>query len=225
MANANVVNVFYGGAGRNKIPAQTLATTTETEFQLGNDTSASQIAVLNMPTQSLLLGSQTAQDQTVNPALLNAGFNRVGFNNDSNPPFNAQVFDSCKPFYIRLAGTYANLTGLSSVSILFKLYLGASKAGTAICATSAVANTSAVAAPAGFLLEAQLKWDSLSTAVRGQFWYDVSGTTPVYQTWATLTSSAGTAAAVANLQFCASATWGAVNGGTVNVSEFSIHQG
>jgi hypothetical protein len=226
MANSNVVAALYGATGsnlRNKILPQTLATATETEFQLGNDASVSQIAVLSMPVQTQILGSQTPSDQTLNPATLNSGFNRIGYAGKPTPAYNAQVFDNCKPFLVRVAGTYAPTSGGNSNSIAINLYLGTSKAGTLLATTGSVPNTSSTGAAFGFLLEAQLKWDSGSTAVQGQFWYSCAGTGSGYNSWAGLSNS-GTAAAVSNLQFCASSKWGDTNGGTVNVSEFSITQ-
>lgn len=227
MANSNVVAAFYGATGsnlRNKILPQTLATATETEFQLGNDASVSQIAVLSMPVQTQILGSQTPSDQTLNPATLNSGFNRIGYAGKPTPAYNSQVFDNCKPFLLRVCGTYAPLTGGNSDSITINLYLGTSKAGTLLSTTGAVANTNSTGSAFGFLMEAQLKWDSGSTAVRGQMWFDVASnsTNSTYGTWSALNS--GTAAAVSNLQFCASAKWGDSNGGVTAVSEFSITQ-
>ncbi len=226
MANSNTIAAYYGGTGRNKLLAQTLATQTETEIQLGNDASASQIAVISVPTQTQILGSQTPYDQACNPATLNSGFNRLGYFGDSNPPFNAQLFDNCKPILIRYCGTYTPLNSSSSVSIALKLYLGTSKSGTNIASTGTIANTVTTGVTYGFIMEAQLRWDSTSTAVRGQFWFDISSnsTNSTYGTWAALTTETGTAAAVANLQFCASTTWGGTNGGTVTPSEFSISQ-
>jgi hypothetical protein len=224
MANVNVIAAYYGGTGRNQMLAQTLATATETEFKLGNDTAVTtNIAVLSMPTQSLILGSQTALDQSTNPAVLNAGFNRLSYFGDSNPPFNSGVFDNSKPFLLRICGTAVPASNAGN-TLAIKLYLGTTKSGTNLGTTGAVAQATTTS-PLGFIMEAQLFWDSVSTSVRGQFWFNVNApVTPGYATWATLTSSAGTAAAVANLQFCASAQWGNAVGGVVTVSEFSLSQ-
>jgi hypothetical protein len=221
MANANFVTGYYGGTGRNKILSQTLATGTETEFQLGNDASASQIAVVSMPVQTAILGSQSGSDLSVNPATLNAAFNRIGYFGDSNPPYNAQVFDSSHPFLLRVCGV---ITPASNAGNTFQLkaYLGATKAGTNICATGAITGFESSTTPGGFILEAQLIWDSTSGVLAGQYWWNINAPTPSYNTWKAL--SVASAAAVSNLTFCASAQWGNAAGGVVAVSEFTISQ-
>lgn len=225
MAGVNVISAFYGGTARNSVLAQTLATATETEFKLGTDTATNPIAVLTMPAQTAIQGSYTPIDQSTNPAILNAGFNQQGYQFDSNPPYNSGRFDNCKPFLVRLCGTYTPLTGSSSTSIAFKVYLGTSKSGTNIATCGTVTNSDAAGGTYGFLIETQLKWDSTSQVLRGQQWYDVASnsTNSTYNTWKTLTA-AGSSVTLATLQFCASTTWGATNGGTVNVSEFSLSQ-
>lgn len=221
MAGSNVIAAYFGGTGRNQMLSQTLATVTETEFKVGTDANATTIAVLAMPGQTAILGGQSPLDQSSNSAILGSGFNQLGYYGDSNPPFNSGVFDSGKPFLVRIAGlaTPASNAG-NSLNVI--LYLGTTKGGTAIASTGAVPLATTTTAT-NFLLEAQIKWDSTSTTVRGQFWFDMKGTSGTqYVTWAQLSSVSGTAAAVANLQFCASATWGNAVGGVAAVSEFSI---
>lgn len=223
MASVNVVAAYFGGTARNQILSQTLASTTETEFKIGNDAGVTtNIAVLSMPLQTNIQGSFTPTDQTMNPAILNGGFNRQGYPFDPNPPFNSGIFDNCKPFLVRVAGTLTPASNAANTSTI-KLYLGTSKSGTNLAATSAVAQATTTS-NFGFILEAQLIWDSASQAVRGQFWYNVNGTTPAYATWATLTNNGSAITTPAGLQFCATATWGNAVGGTVNVSEFSLSQ-
>ena len=223
MSNVNLVTGYYGGTGRNQILSQTLASATETEFKIGNDAGANNvIAVLSMPLQSAIQGSFTPTDQTMNPAVLNGGFNRQGYPFDPNPPFNSGVFDNSKPFLVRVCGTLTPASNAGN-TITIKLYLGTSKSGTNLAATSAVAEATTTS-NFGFILEAQLVWDSSSQAVRGQFWYTVGGTTPAYATWATLTNAGSAITSPSGLQFCATATWGNAVGGVVNVSEFSISQ-
>lgn len=226
MANSNIIAGYFGGTGRNQMLPQTLASGTETELAVGVDSGVTNtIAVLSMPLQSAIVGSVTPLDQTVNPALLDSGFARPIVPGVPPNGVNAQVFDFSKPFLVRLAGYYTPLTGSSSVSMEFRLYLGTTKGGTKIADTAAVPNTNAAAASFGFLLEAQLKWDSKSQAVRGQFWWDVDGTsTGKYGTWQTLSGFGSAVASPAALQFCATAQWGAANGGTVTPSEFSLTQ-
>lgn len=222
MAGSNVIAAYYGGTGRNQILSQTLASATETEFKVGNDAALTTvIAVLSMPTQTQILGAQTPMDQAANAAVLSSGFNQAGYFGDSNPPYNSGLFDTNKPFLVRLCG---NIVPASNAANTFKvtLYLGATKGGVALTNVSAAAQNASVA-PFGFILEAQLHWDSAAQVVLGQYWYDVNGTTRTYATWATTTNpTTASAAAVANIQFCATATWGNAIGGVAAVSEFSI---
>lgn len=223
MAGSNVVAAYYGGTGRNSILSQTLASTTETEFKVVTDTGTNPIAVLAVPTQTQILGSQTPLDQSANAAILNGGFSRLSVNSDSQPPFNSGVFDNDKPFLVRLCGT---IVPVSNAGNTFKaaLYLGTTKSGVALTNVTAAAQNASVA-PFGFILEAQLHWNSLAQVVVGQYWYDFNGTTRQYATWATTTNpTTATAAAVSNLQFCATATWGNAAGGVASVSEFSLTQ-
>jgi hypothetical protein len=99
MAGPSLVSALFGSTGsnlRNKILPQTLSSTTETEFGIGNDSNATIIAMLSVPTQTKILGAQTPTDLTQNPAVLSSGFNRIGYSGDANP-YNAQMFDGCKP--------------------------------------------------------------------------------------------------------------------------------
>jgi hypothetical protein len=223
--NSNVVVGYFGGTKTGQVLSQTLASTTETEVKIGTDTvNNTIIAVLAIPTQSQIQGSLTPLDISVNPALLDGGFNRYSYPGTPLPSFPNTAFDSSRPFTVRVCGTYTPLTGSSSVSWAPKIYLGASKAGTALVSPAAVANTNAAGATFGFLAEAVLFWDSTSQAVRGRYDLNANGTTPVESGWVTLTNNGASVASVASLQFCFSVTWGAANGGTTAVSEFSITQ-
>jgi len=217
MANSNVVAALYGGNRRNTILPQTLLNGTETELAVGGDF-ANAIALIGLPSQNAILGVQTTVDQTVNSALLGAGFSRAGQLGSS--PVNNQVFDNSKPFQLRLCGTYAPTNGVSPVSITFRLYQGTSKAGQPIV-TVPVANTNTVGSTNGFIIEAMLTWNSISQLLRGQFYYD-SGTS--YQTYSAITPATAVTS-VSSLVFCSSIQWsGSGGGGTVNVSEMSLTQ-
>lgn len=224
MAGPNVIAAYYGGTGRNAILPQTLASGTETEFKVGNDAaSTSVIAVLSVPAQGQILGSQTPNDQTINPALLDSSFSQLGYSASPMVPFNSGKFDNDKPFLVRVCGT---IVPVSNAGNTYKatLYLGATKSGVALTNVTAAAQNASVA-PFGFILEAQLHWDSLAQVVLGQYWYDFNGTTRQYNTWATTTNpTTAAAAAVSNLQFCVTSTWGNAVGGLATVSEFSISQ-
>jgi len=223
--NSTVVVGYFGGTKTGQILPQTLATATETEVKIGTDTNATTIAVLSIPTQSLIQGSTTPLDISTNSAALDGGFNRYSYPGTPIPAFPNTAFDSSRPFLVRVCGTYTPLTGSSSVSWAPKIYLGTSKAGTALVSPAAVANTNAAGATYGFLAEAVLFWDSTSQAVRGRYDLNANGTTPVESGWVTLTNNGASVTTNASLQFCFSVTWGAANGGTTTVSEFSISQG
>jgi len=180
--SSKLVVAYFGGTNRNQILPQALASTAETELKVGTDSSSGTVtAVLSVPLQSSVYGSQTPLDQRVNPSLLNAGFSYLSSPGVPRPAFNSGCFDVSRPFLIRLAGTLTPASNAGN-TITLKLYLGTSKAGTNLAATSAVAQASTTSTYE-FLLEAQLKWSSGSGTIRGQFWYDVNGTTPAYQTW------------------------------------------
>lgn len=224
MANANIIAGFFGGTGRNAILAQTLASGTETEFKIGTDSgSTTTIAVLAVPGQSQILGSQTALDQSVNPALLDSGFSKLGYAAEPMVPYNSAIFDNNKPFLVRVCGTIVPVSNAGN-SYKATLYLGATKSGVALTNVTAAAQNASVS-PFGWIIEAQLHWDSLAQVVLGQYWYDFNGTTRQYSTWITTTNpTTAAAAAVANLQFCVTSTWGNAVGGVSTVSEFSISQ-
>ena len=223
MAGPNVIAAYYGGTARNNILSQTLATATETEFAVVTDTATNPIAVLSMPTQTQILGSQTPLDQATNPAVLNGGFTRISVNSDSNPPYNSGVFDNSKPFLVRICGVATPASNAGN-TLAIKLYLGTTKSGTGLGTTAAVPQATTTTAK-GFVLEAQLLWDSTSQAVTGQYWFSLPGTSgTVYSTWKTLAAAGSSVTAVSGLTFCASATWGNAVGGVVAVSEFSISQ-
>lgn len=222
MAGSNVVAAYYGGTGRNQILSQTLATGTETEFKVGNDAaSTSVIAVLSMPTQTQILGSTTPLDQAANPAVLGSGFNQAGYYGDSQPAYNSGIFDNGKPFLVRIAGVATPVSNAGNTLAII-LYLGTTKAGTALGTTAAVPQASTTTAKS-FILEAELLWDSTSQAVTGQYWFSLPGTSgTVYSTWKTLAAAGASVTAPSGLTFCASATWGNAVGGVVAISEFSI---
>lgn len=223
MANSNVITALYGGTGRNQLLSQTLAATTETEIKVGTDAGAgTTIAVLSMPGQGAIIGSQTPNDSTINPALLDSSFSRLGYPPAPMVPYNSGVFDNCHPFLVRVAGVVTPASNAANTWTGI-LYLGATKGGTAICTTGALTGMETSTESGGFILETQLIWDSTSGELNGQFWYLLNGATPNYHVWA-VNSAEGAAAAVANLQWCFSVTWGNSVGGVFAPSEFSVSQ-
>ena len=221
--NSNVVNAYIGGTGRNTILSQTLATATETEFKIGTDSgSTTTIAVLSVPTQNQILGSQTPLDISTNFAQLNGGFSRIGIDGGQLTPYPSQTFDSGRPFLVRVCGTAAAVSNAAN-GFAASLRLGTTVAGTLVAVnTASVANASTVAY--NFVLEAYLQWNSTSQRVTGYQWGSVDGTTAGFKAPAVLSTATISAAAVANLQFVACATWSNAVGGTASVSEFSLTQ-
>lgn len=219
--NADTIVSYFNGTGRGQIPTQVLAATTETEFQVNTDTSGTtSIAVLSIPLQADIRGSNSPMGVEANAALLGDGVGRgLMWSNQSRPYFNSGSFEG-RPFLIRVSGIATPASnGGNSVDI--KLYLGTSKSGTKIADTGAVPEATTTAARA-FIMEYQGIWSAASGNLDGQFWFQVAGTSgTTYTTWAA-GSAQGSAAAAANLQFCASMTWGNAAGGSTVVSEFSI---
>jgi hypothetical protein len=221
MANANTFTSLSGGTGDNQIPSQTLAATTETEFQKTTGTTTA-VAVLSIPLGTAIAGSASPQNPSVNAALIGSTGRYYGLpTGASRPSHTATAFES-RPFLVRITGlaTPASDAGNTLAVIL---YLGTTKSGTAIGTTATVAQATTTTAK-HFIMEAQLMWDSTSQAVTGQYWFSLPGTSgTVYSTWKTL-ASAGSTIALTGLNFCASATWGNAVGGVVAVKEFSISE-
>jgi hypothetical protein len=216
----NRIVAFYGaGTARNTLKSQVLASTTETEF-VANTDAGTAIAVVQIPQQGDVVGSSSPISVNPNPAASSIrGFGPQG-NQAGRPGFNSGSFDGAKPFLVRVAGVATPASNAGN-TLTIKLYLGATKSGTNIATTGAVPQATSTT-PVPFIVEAQLIWDSVSQLVRGQFWFDMKGTSGTqYATWAAL-SNAGSSITVDLLKFCASAQWGNAAGGTCNVSELSI---
>lgn len=219
--NSNTVAGFIGGTGVNQIKSQTLITTTETEFVLNTGaTPATTIAVVSVPLTTDIRGVATQFDPAANPASTVRTGNRFG-----NQYFNANNVDailSGGPFLVRLMGIITPISDVDSTINLI-IYNGTTKSGTAIATTGAQAGIASSVQTGSFILETQLTWDSTSGKLGGQQWYQfLGGATAFYNTWK-VNAATATGITAATLQFCASATWGdAPEGGTIQVSEFSI---
>ena len=217
--NSDTISAYFGGTGRNQIASQTLASVTETEFKVNTDDAVGAIAVLGLPLQSAIVGSGNPLDVEVNAAHLSGlGGGARPWVQAGRPFFNSDSFEG-RPFRVNISGVATPASDAGN-SLLIKLYLGASKAGTAIASTGAVPEASTVVAR-DFILQADLIWSAATGKLNGQFWFFVDGTSGTqYTTWAAATEAA--AAAASNVQFCAAATWGNAVGGVVAVKEFSI---
>lgn len=223
---ANSIAGYVGGTGIGQIPNQTLASTTETEFQQNLTASTTGIAVLSVP------GSQTTAQYGGGPRghvpPLNPDANAAKIVDDfgvmfrPTPPagFSSSSFDNGRPFLITLCGLITPVSnGANSLAI--NLYCGTSKSGTKIASTGTNTGTETSTQAGSFVLQALLFWDSTSQFLAGQQWYSVqAGATPLYNTWKATTQA--TSVALAGLQFCASAVWGNAAGGQIQVQEFSL---
>ena len=219
--NINTFRAFSGGTGRNQIASQTLASATETEFKINTDDGNGAIAVLKVPSGAEIVGSDNPRGVDINAAILQGRDRSEGaLPGFERPYFSAISFDNARPFLIRLAGV---VTPASNAGNTFALnfYLGATKAGTKIATTGATTGAESSTQAFGFVMEAEVYWDSVSQGLNGQFWWSLNSATPSYNTWKAL-SAVGSTVTLANLQFCASSQWGNAAGGVVAVSEFSL---
>lgn len=220
--NFNTVAGYIGGTGRNQIASQTLASTTETEFAINNDSGTS-VAVIAPPGQGDIIGSQTPLGVEANPAYLISRGRPAAPRGGTAPWFNSASFDVARPFKVRVAGVITPVSNAAN-TLTLKIYLGATKAGTAIASTGAMTGTQSSTQAGAFVFEALLVWDSVGQIIGGQQWWSVvAGATPNYNTWKALTANP-TGVTLANLKFCASAQWGNAVGGVIAVSEFSLSQ-
>lgn len=226
--NSNTIAAYSGGTKRNQIPAQVVSTTTETVFLTTTDTGTAP-AVLSIPGQTAIVGASNPLDPNANPAITGAGGRQYGppFGSD-RPFFNSTSFDSGKPFKVRVQGTFTS--GVAANDLQIALYRGSSATVGSDNLISAAVNTGTSgdfgAVTGKFLAEYILTWDSTSGKLDGIVNFGLIVPTGVAGTViTTAVTTEVSAAAVANLQFVASAKWNAANAGnTVNVAEFSIEQ-
>lgn len=221
--NANTIVSLQGGTGRNQILSQTLASTTETLFQVQTDSGTPNTAIIAVPYGSGVIGTSAPQDPNANSAITGFDFGRqYGRPNGTNAPwYSTSSFDYARPFKLRIVGTALSVAGISN-SLTLKIYNGTTTGGTDIATSGAIA--AATALNITFEIEATLQWSSAVGSLSGYYsvLYNVGGT-QTFTAPAHITAIS-TAAAISDLQFVASATWGAANGGTTNVTEFSIEQ-
>jgi hypothetical protein len=216
MSNANTIVGFIGGAGRNQIPVVTVTTASETNIPVVTDSGTNGVAVLSIPQQGAIVGATTPISQNANPAIIGQGSQAYGPIEGGQAPFyNSGSFDG-RPFRIRLSGSVTSATAASQ-TILFTLYLGTSKSGTALKATTAFTGV-ATAGTYPFFLDATLLWDSVSQTVNGTLSSNISNT-PVA---AAALSTQGTGVTLANLNFNYSFTTAVAGSVSVAVKDFSL---
>lgn len=165
-----------------------------------------------------ITGLQSLAAQTINATaetLLTQTVNGVASTAILSMPANSNI-DS-HPFRVRLSG---KATGGTSATLILKFRLGTTITGTNI-ASFTVSGAAIPVAGSNFDVYADLVWDSTSQTLNGTFGGQVANT---LTTGAAITQGTGIVAA-SNLQFVASATFGAALAtNTVTVEEFSLTQ-
>lgn len=222
MANWNTIAGLFGGTGRNQILSQTLASTTETLFQVQTDSGTPTTAIIAVPYGSGVIGTSNPLDINANPAITGFNFGAFGGRpNGTNAPwFSSTSFDAARPFKLRIVGTALSVAGTSN-ALTINLYNGTTLGGTKIANSGSI--SAATAENITFEIEANLQWSSAIGSLSGYYsvLYNVAGTSHFSSPAATTVS---TVAAISGLNFVASATWTAANGGTTAISEISIDQ-
>jgi hypothetical protein len=215
MSNVNTIAGFIGGTGRNQIPVITVTTASETNIPIVTDSGVNGVAVLTVPQQGAVVGANTPISPNANPSIIGFGSQAYGPIEGSQAPFyNSGSFDG-RPFRIRLAGSVTSATAASQ-TILFTLYLGTTKAGTALKATTAFAGVAA-AGTYPFYLDATVLWDSVSQTVNGYIGSDIGNTLV-----ANAAFTQATAVTLANLNFNFSFTTAQAGSVSVAVKDYSL---
>jgi hypothetical protein len=215
MSNVNSVVGFIGGTGRNQIPTATVTTAVETNIPVVTDSGVNGVAILAIPQQTAINGSSTPLSPNANPAIIGFGAQAYGpIEGSQNPFFNSSSFDG-RAFKIRLTGI-ATSAAIASQTLVFNLYLGASKAGTKIFSTTAFTGV-ATAGTYSFIVEATLLWDSVSQNL------NVFGLSSIGNTLVgNASGTQATGVTLANLQFNASFTTAQAASVAIAVRDFSL---
>lgn len=154
--------------------------------------------------------------QTINAATETVLVNAAGNAAVLSMPAQANV-DS-HTFRVRLVG---KATGGTSATLILGLRLGTTISGTQLAAYT-VSGAAIPTTGGNFAVDATLVWDSVSQTVTGVKGGQINGTVT---TAATLNNNGASIVAASNLQFVATATFGAaLSTNTVTVEEFSLEQ-
>lgn len=224
--NSNVISGLVGGTGRNQIPLQTLAATTETAFLVNTDAGTA-AAIVTVPAGAGIGGSVTPLDPNVtNSAYLSNGPRQYGPpGGTSRPHYNSSSWNG-RAFKVRINGTGAAVANAGN-TLELNLYQGTTIGGTLIGGTGTNTIATASTAPLNFIIEATLIWDATTQSLTGMQWYNVNynSTQPTHAfSGPAAILNIPTVAAVANLTFVASAKWGNAAGGTIQVVEFLVEE-
>jgi len=233
MANQNTIAAFSNfaaspsGTKRGVLQPLAVTTTVETVFTVGTDTASTYVpAVLSIPLQTAIQGSQNGLVVGSNPALLVPAYGAYSQipNNLGRPYFTSDSFNG-RAFKVRAQGTFTS--GVATNDLQIGLYLGSSAT---VASDHAITNintgtSGAFGAVSGhFLLETVLIWDVTTGYVDGLISngiIGVAGNAGVLGTQAAVTQVA--AAAASNLQFVVTGKWNASNSGNkLSLTEFAI---
>jgi len=223
--NSNTIAGFSSGTKRNQIPTLTLAAVTETALPVNTDTGTTS-ALLAVPLQTAIVGSNTSLSINSNPAIITKGLQFYGAPDGSTAPyFNSSSFDSARPFTLQLGGVATVVTGAGN-SLQFKIYQGTSATiGSDTIFATVGAFTAATTGNLQFDITVRCQWDSVSQSLTGVLsgsWFYSGGTKNIITT--AVTSVITSLTTPSALSFLPSVTFGAAAGGTVSVSEWSIEQ-
>lgn len=206
----------------------TIGTTTRTAATLVNGN----VAVLSVPQQTDIRGSQAPMDPNANNAITLDQLGRAGqYRGQNRPYFNSASFDNGRPFRLRLVGTI-NVGATQTVkTVNIVLYqgtsatLGSDSALYTSTQGSSTIGSSAVGVAAGhynFIVEACLIWDSTSQSlVTTECWSAVAGNYIARAVGSSIASVASPSA----LTFLPAYEFGLANAANnVVFTEFSIEQ-
>lgn len=224
--NSNTILGYINGTKRGQIPAFTLTSVTETLLPAATDTGTAP-AFIAVPQQNAILGATNGLGPNGNAAILVQPFGVVNNTPDGNnaPYYNSGSFDLGRPFVLKLIGTAVSVAGASN-ALTVKIYNGTSATlgSNTIFTTPITALAAVTAVNLRFYVSVTCFWDSVSQTLTG----NISGQTVDAGTSALIaaatTSTITGLTSPAALSFVPSITWGAANGGTVNISEWSLEQ-
>lgn len=224
--NSNTILGYINGTKRGQIPAFTLTSVTETLLPAATDTGTAP-AFLAVPQQNAILGATNGLGPNGNASILVQPFGVVNNTPDGNnaPYYNSGSFDLGRPFVLKLIGTAVSVAGASN-ALTVKIYNGTSATlgSNTIFTTPITALAAVTAVNLRFYVSVTCFWDAVSQTLTG----NISGQTVDAGTSALIaaatTSTITGLTSPAALSFVPSITWGAANGGTVNISEWSLEQ-
>lgn len=222
--NANTIVSYQGGTGRNQILPQTLASVTETLFQVQTDSGTPTTAILTIPSGEIT-GASAPLDPNANAAITGNDYGRqYGRPNGTAAPwYSTTSFDFGRPFKVRIVGSGTAVANAGN-SIIINLYAGTTATAGNLIATTGAALATATAASLAFFVEAELNWSSALGSLSGSQTANINYNGTQQYTVPKAAAHVVSIASVSGLQFVASAVWGNAVGGTIAVTEFSIEQ-